>query len=138
LKPIDLIGPPVFELQPVTDCGDRLLETADRVHAHLRVGVPIDHQQAVVGIEQRVAVARGAGDDLGRDDAVGAGPVVDHDVLAERRSGATDGHVVASANVTGLTPPPPPRREGSGGLSFQQGLAKHESDSTPSTSNLQR
>ena len=38
---------------------------------------------AVAGQRQRVAVRRGGGAGLGGDDAAGAGPVVDHELLAE-------------------------------------------------------
>ena len=64
------------------DQRDRL-EVLERIVGELGVEERVHHQRAVDRQQQRVAVGLGLGDGLRADDGVGAGAVVDDDLLAE-------------------------------------------------------
>ena len=59
------------------------LEILERIVGELGVEERVHHQRAVDRQQQRVAVGLGLGHGLGADDGVGAGAVVDDDLLAE-------------------------------------------------------
>ena len=58
-------------------------EVLERIVGELAVEERVHHQRAVDRHQQRVAVGAGLGDRLRADDGVGAGAVVDDDLLAE-------------------------------------------------------
>ena len=89
---------------PGADHRDRR-EIAHRIVRQLAVHARIDRHRAGDAEEQRIAVGRRFGGDLGADDGAGAGPVVDDNLLPEhgrhfRREHARD-DVAATAGSEG-------------------------------------
>lgn len=73
----------------VADQAD-FLEAVDRVIGKVGINGLVDGIGPAVAQQDGVAVGRGAGDGIGADDAVGPGPVLDDDWLAQLAASGSD------------------------------------------------